>query len=56
MKEFLEQHANEIGRVQVDHLAVHLKGLGVTCLEDLRDIQRSNLADTGRLIGCAKDC
>ena len=53
IKEFLEQHAKEIGRIVVDPLAVHLKGLGVTCLEDLRDIQRINLVDTGKLIICA---
>ena len=53
IKEFLEQHAKEIGRIVVDPLAVHMKGLGVTCLEDLRDIQRNNLVDTGKLIICA---
>jgi len=62
VKEFLKQHEKEIGRILVDPLAVHLKGLGVTCLEDLRDIQRTNLVDTelrgverGRLLKCIEE-
>lgn len=55
VKEFLEQHANEIGPIEVVPLAVHLKGLGVACLEDLRDIQRNNLVHTGKLDGCPND-
>lgn len=51
VKEFLEQHANEFGPIQVAPLVVHLKGLGVACLEDLQDIQRSNLMHTGKLVG-----